>query len=400
MANFTIDELITPITAADFQQSHYDALATVGTTTTTWKPGSVVRTIIAVVCVCLGALSTLVSNIARSGFLALSNGLWARLHARYTYSVEADDANFAAGLVLVSNALGGVYDYAPDELEVSSSLTNKSYRNTAAAHIGAGALNVSIPFQAVEAGSASSALVGEIDNIVTSAPGLSCSNPGVLVGRDDESDDLLKIRCSEKLGAFSPNGPPDAYAVAARGATRANGTNLGINRIKTQPTGRCGINVYAATPSGGIVGTVGDLSTDLGALDEAVQTQAAPLGITANVFGATDKLIDVTASVWCYNTTGLTEAQIKAAITAALEQYMSSPLTAPIGGNSAGSHGYIFAEDISAAIMRATASGVPIRAFRAVVTPAAATPIAVSEVPKLGTVTLTVTRQSPQTGAP
>jgi hypothetical protein len=108
MATFSIDELITPLETEEIKTSVYSALATVGVTTTTWKPGAVVRTIIAIVAVILHALSVLVSNIARSGFLALASGTWLALKARYDYAVEKQEAEFASGTVLVSNASGGV----------------------------------------------------------------------------------------------------------------------------------------------------------------------------------------------------------------------------------------------------------------------------------------------------
>jgi hypothetical protein len=397
---FTLDELVTPITAEEFKTSIYTVLGTVGVTTTTWKPGAVTRTIIAVVCVCLAAFSSLVANIARSGFLTLAKGLWAKLHARYVYGVEPDEATFAIGTVLISNASGNVYGLDPDELEVSSSITGKSYRNTEAVTINALASGVAVVFRAVEAGAASSALVGEIDNVVSSFIGLTCTNPGTLIGRDDESEELLKIRCAEKLGSFSPNGPSDAYAVAARGAKRVDGTRIGVTRIRTVPVVGSRIHAYVASASGALTGTVGDLSSDLGAVDEAIQTQAVPLGVTADVFTASDKVINITATVWVYNTTGLTELQIKTAIEDSLRSYFADPITAPIGGNVVpGQPGFMYAEDISAAILRAQAGGASIRAFRAAVTPSAAIPIEPFEVPKLGAIDLTIVRIAPTAGA-
>lgn len=397
MATFTLDELITPLTAAEVEQSHYDALAAVGVTTTTWKTGAVTRTMIAIASVILGALSSLISNIARSGFLALSSGLWARLNARYVYAVEAQDATFATGDVLITNPTGGIYAYAPGDLILEASATGKQYQNLLTVNVGSLAVNVVASMQALEAGAASSALVGEIDTVV-SQPVLTCTNAAVIIGLDDEDTSLLVTRCSEKLGSFSPNGPADAYLVAARGALRVNGSNVGINRIRTKPTNRCGITVYVATASGAVLGTIGDVATDLGAVDAAIQTQAVPQCVTADILSATPKIFNITASVWVYNNTGLTEIQVRAAITEALENYFKDPISAPIGGHSAGTEGYIWAEDLSAAIMRATVNGADIRAFRAIVTPSAATLVDTTEVPVLGTVTLTVTRQAPPSG--
>jgi baseplate J-like protein len=400
MATFTLEELIEPLTTEELQASFYTALATTGVTTTTWKPGAVVRTIIAIVCIVLSALSSLVANLARSGFVTLARGLWLKLHAFYTYNVVAQEATFAAGIVYVTNPTGGVYDYDPDELEFKSSITQKTYRNTAVVHIGAVTTDTPVAIQAVEAGAASSALIGEVDTIATAmAVGATCHNTAVLVGLDEEGEELLKVRCAEKLGSFSPNGPADAYAVAARGAVRSNGVAIGVNRIRTVPTPFCGIDVYVAVPAGAVTGTVGDLNSDLGLIDEAIQTQAVPLTVTARVYTAVEKVIDVAATVWVYNTTGLTEVQIKAAITAELESYFADPLTAPIGGNIVpGASGFIYAEDLSAAILRAKASGASIRAFRAIVTPSASIPIDAAEVPVLGAVTLTIVRVAPTSG--
>lgn len=393
MALFTLDELTTPLETEELKASVNSALATVGVTTTTWKPGAVVRTIIAICCVILHALSVLISNIAKMGFLELASGLWLRLKARYDFGVDYQAATFAAGTVLVSNSSGGLYSLDPGDLELACSITGKSYLNTAAVVIGIGASNVPVAVQAVEAGAASSALIGEVDTVVTALNGLSCTNAMVLVGLDDETDEALKTRSLEKLGSFSPNGPADAYSYAAKTAVRStNGSAIGVNRVRVVPDGLGGVDVYCATASGLLS------APDLTDVDEAIQTQAAPLAVTARVHNATPVTVNVDYSAWAYNTTGLTEPQIESAIAAALQLYMAEE---PIGGNEiVGTSGKIYRDDISAEISRAKYNGTAaLRVFRCNVnTPSADVAIAVNEFPVLGAVAADVTRVAPSRG--
>jgi hypothetical protein len=394
MATFSIDDLVTPLETEEIKTSIYTALETTGVATTLWKPGAVVRTIIAIVSIVLHALSVLVSNIAKSGFLGLASGVWLALKALYDYNEEKQYATFAAGVVYLSNSSGGVYTLDPDELEVASSITGKSYRNTATVTLGALAASVPVDVQAVEAGSASSALAGEIDRVVTPLAGVTVTNTATLVGLDDETDAQLQARCSAKLGSFSPNGPADAYDYVAKSAVRANGSRVGVTRVRTRPDGLGGIDVYCATATGALT------PSDLAVVDEAIQTQAAPLGITARVHSATEAPQNITYSVWCYNTTGLREDQIRDAIRDALIAYIAAQ---NVGGNEIeGAAGKIYRDDIQAEISRArTSDGAALRIFRTIVhSPAADVPLGVFEVPTVGTITATaITRVAPPRGA-
>lgn len=398
MATTSIDDAVLPITAAEFKRSFFDALAVTGVTTTTWKPGAVTRTIIAIVCVCLGAFSSLVSSIAKSGFLGLASGLWLRLCARYTFAVTPLDASFAAGPVLLSNASLTPRTYAIGALELAHGVTGARYLNTAAVTVGAGAVDVPVAVQAVEVGSASTALEGELNTIIGGPVGLSCRNAALLVGLDDEADNTLKGRCDAKLQPFADS-PSAAYYVAATTAKRADGSRINVNRVRTVPRPNCRIDVYVAGPNGAIPGTADDINTDLGAVEDAIQRQAVPQCVTANTHSATNRVLNVSAEVWVYNTTGTTTAQVDAAIRKALADYFASPETAPIGGHNEGSHGYIWAEDLRAVIMRATYNGAPIRAFKCNLLSPGDTSIGQGEVPTLGTVTLTITRRAPPAGS-
>jgi phage-related baseplate assembly protein len=116
---------------------------------------------------------------------------------------------------------------------------------------------------------------------------VTVTNAAAFVGTDEETDVDLKVRCVAKLGSLSPNGARDAYNFIARSATRADGSPIGITRVRTIPDGIGGVDVYLATPSGGVTGTSGDPLTDLGAVAAAIWETTEPLAVEATVASAT-----------------------------------------------------------------------------------------------------------------
>lgn len=389
---FSLDDLTTPLTRAEVEASIYQVLSVIRVNTTSWKPGGVVRTMIAAVAIVLAAFSELQAKIARSGFLELSTGQWLTLVAHYVYGVERIEATFATGQVTLTNTGGGVYSGDPDDLIFSNAATGKTYRNTAAFSLGAlGTITLAI--QATEQGTPSNANPGDITVMTTPLLGVTCTNAASVLGRDAELDPSLRARCSEKLGALSPFGPWDAYASAARNATRADGSSLGITRFRLTKDGAGNVYAYLATATGAVPGTVGDLSTDLGIADEAIQQYAAPLAVTAHTLSATAATITPTYEVWMYNTSGYTTLQVEGVIASALSNFMSSQ---PIGGNIIGTDpGKVFVDAMRAVI----ANALP-EIFHVVLSlPAADVTLAINEVPVLGVpVPLGVHQSAPPEG--
>lgn len=326
----TLAQLTTPLSVADATQAIYDAIAAQGISVTSWKAGSPMRTLVAALAILIAALSTLVSALAKSGFLAESSGDWLTLVAHYVYGVDRSTGTFAAGTVTLTNAGAGVYGGIPaGGIVVKASGSGKTYRSIGVVSIGAYA-SVVVSIQADEVGSASSAAAGAIDTMVSVFAGVTCSNAAGLVGEDAEDDATLQLRCSEKLGSLSPNGPRDGYAFAARGAKTTAGTSAGVTRVRTIADGIGGVDLYLAGPSGGIAGTVGDLTTALGAADDAVQTQAVPLAITCRTHSAGTVAVDVTYEIWVSSTNTRADGQIQGDVATALNAFVSSR---PIGGD-------------------------------------------------------------------
>lgn len=375
----SLDELTTPMTTEEARASIYDVLSRTGVTTTTWKPGAVVRTIVSALAIVLAALSTMQARIARMGFADLSEGEWLTLVARYAYGVERITATFATGLVRIDNASGAVYDLGAGDLVVSSPTTGRTYRSTSAVTIGALATNVLVPVAAEVAGAGGTAAPSTVTALVTTLTGLSVTNPSAIIGQDEESDAALRARCAAKLGSLSPDGAADAYRYVATTATDADGVSLGITRVRTIPDGVGGVDVYVATASGAVT------STPLATVADAIEAQCVPLCVTARTHSAVAKNINVTATVWVRSSSGLSSAQVQALVQTALAEYLAS---VPIGGEVISpASGKVYVTKLEALI-----GGVRPEVMRVqVTTPSADVDIATTEAPVLGTLSTTVT---------
>jgi phage-related baseplate assembly protein len=380
----TLEKLTTPLTVDEVKTSIYQVLAAVGTNTTGWKPGAVVRTIIAAVAILVASLSELMALIAKSGFLELAEGDWLTLVAKYVFGVERVEATFAAGQVTLSNASGGVYVFDPGDLVVINPTKKKTYTNTTAFTLGALETGRVIDIRAVEVGADSTSPPGTITEIETPLIGVTVTNALAVVGLDAESDPTVRLRCNEKLSSLSPNGPRDAYAFVARGATRSTGELIGVTSVRVSKSSDTGlVTVTVAGPSGAISGDVDDPLTDLGAVNMQIQTSVVPDGVTAFIQSANPIVIPVTYEAWIYNTTSLSPAQIQTQITSKLTSFMSSQ---PIGGNVIPPDGgKVFKDAISTAI-----GATRPELFHVVVTaPAADVDVADILKPVLGAVTCT-----------
>lgn len=395
-----LDLLTKPLTTDEVRLSIYEALASVGVSTTTWKPGAWARTVITGCSIVLAGGSQLTAAIARGGFLELAEGAWLDLKAHYDYAVDRRVATFAEGEIKLVNTSGGIFALDPDDLIVFNPTTKRTYRNTAPISLGALATLEHVPIRAVEAGASSSAAPNTITALETVLAGVTVTNPLSLVGLDAEEDPELRERCLEKLGSLSPFGPWDAYTYAAKNAVRqADNSPIGVTRVRTSRDGYGNVWAYVATATGEVLGTVGDMTTDLGAVDDAIQRNAAPLAVTAHTVSATALPVPISYALWVY-ATGATPQQIRDAVEANLTQFFADE---PIGGNVIGADpGKVFRSALEAAIgvtKYPPTSLEPLPIFRVVITtPAVDVVVGVNEVPVLSTVTGAITIVTPPEG--
>jgi len=380
----TLSELTTPLTTAQARAAIYAAIEARGASTTSWKQGSVVRTVIAGLAIVVSAFSRLQAEIAKSGFLDLAEGDWLALVALNVYRVEKLKGSFASGFVTLSNAGGGVYSGGVGDL-IFTAGPGRTYRSTAAYSLAGGPGTTAIvAVEAVEIGTASNASATEINLLVTSLPGVTCSNAAALVGANPETDLELRERCNAKTGLASPNGNADAYSYSAKSATRINGTAIGVTRTKTQADGAGGVTLTIANASGAVTGTVGDPTTDLGAVKAAVQ-RVVPLGVTLTLENAAPVSVPVTYSLWVRGAGD--PVQIETEVSARLLALFA---TLPIGGDViAAPPGFVYKSLIEATIGDVVA---PAELVRLVVTaPAADVVITAGQVPVAGAFVGTIT---------
>lgn len=388
MATFSIDELTTPVTVDQVRLSIYSTLAQIGVDTTTWKPGAVVRTMIAATAIMVSALSRLMAEIAKSGFLETAEGGWLTLLARNVYNVQRIDATFATAPVLIANSSGGIYVLSDGELQVTNLRTGATFVNVGPLTIPAVSSGSSCSLIATQAGSISTSLVTDSMVVSSPLPGVTIALVAAAIGLDEESDPLLRQRCLDKLGALSPNGPPDAYGFVARSATRGDGSAIGVTRVRLTNDAHGGVDVYVAGASGAID------PADLAAVEAAIQTQAAPLAVTARVHNATEVPIAPVVSVGLYTSSAMTDAQVQDAVAAQITTYFGQQ---PIGGNTESVSGLIYRGAIGAAVGATLGpSGRPLPFYRIEVnTPSTDIGLAINEVATLVGITVNVLQLPP-----
>jgi phage-related baseplate assembly protein len=322
-----ISDLFTPVTVEDAKASIYAQLERMGVRTANWKPGGVVRTIIAIVAVLVSTFSELVALAIAQGWLSTATGQWLTNKGEGDFGTSRIAASAAGGVLRLTNTAGGSFSVGADELIVGNPTTGAQYRNVAAFTLSPLGV-VDIEIVATEAGAWTSSAAGTVTELVTPLTGVTCSNPDALVGTDEESDALYRERCMAAPAMNSPAGPSDAYSYAVRTWPRSDGTPTGITRTRTVSDGGTGgITVVAATGSGS------PLSADLSYLQERLINEVLTECATVSVVAASPIVVPVSFVAYTSDAAVNTTAA-KAAATTALQKYIAS---VPIGGYRIGS---------------------------------------------------------------
>jgi len=331
-----------------------------------------------------GPLEQTVVGFIKSRFLDLATGSWLIVKAEQDYGVTVPDATYATCDVLLTNTSGYVYTFEAGDLTLKSTTTGKTYRNTTGgtliAKVGATNGTLTVAVVADEAGSDSSASAGEIDDLVTTHTGVTCTNALAAVGVDEQDEETTRQQCRDRLGRLSPNGPKEAYADVARDAELTGTSN--ITRVRTYGDSETGdVTVYLAGPSGAVA------EVDRALVETAILTWAAPLCITPTVLSASNVTVPITYELWIYKSSGKTVAEVAEDVEAALEAMFAAR---PIGGDiiAPATTGKLYRSMIESTIRAVF----PTTAFRVSVTvPAGDTSMTNGQVAALGTVTATVT---------
>jgi hypothetical protein len=289
-----------------------------------WRVGGPLSSILTACSYILATASLLIAQAIGSGFLGIAKGPWLDLLGQYVFGVTRPPAVAAAGQLTFVNAGGGVYPVAAFAGSFRDSTTGQYYTNTAPFTVNPTSTLSGVNFQALQAGSASSATPGAIDTIVSPPmAGVTVSNPLAVAGADALDDATYTILCQSKLGALSVRGVRTAYAYAILTAldsvTQAPVYPVEVNRYLVSASSHTGtVSVILASPSGPASGTA------IAGVAANIEAIARPDTVTVTTTSATTVTYAPTVTVWCALPPGVTAAQAQAACAASVATVLAN----------------------------------------------------------------------------
>ena len=381
-----------------------------GIKVTAWAEGSPTRSVYYSTANFGKALVDQIGQIADFGILSSASGAAVDVVAAEVYGILFPGATFATTTLLITNSGGGEYPYSPDNpLQLTSTITKKQYTSLGSGVISALEVNHPLAVIATEAGSASTALAGQIDSWVSSVVGLSINQPNAAIGEDVLSDDNKKTACTARVGfvptasTIGAGGAAGAYESVARsgpdgkgGVVRPDGSRISVTRVLAISDGAGGVTMYAADADGPLT------SPDLALVESSVLAYAKPIGVPVAVNNTVALPITCTLTVWIGASTTATDAEIRTAIELALVTYAEN---VKIGGYDLGSGGVIplrggLEEAATGEAPTTTSAGSGAKQLAKLIklvfaTPSTDTTIATNAVPTIsGTPTITINRVS------
>ncbi len=315
-------------TAAYFLNVGLELAAAVGLPVTTWRAGDPTRSFYHFLAKALGERDSHVAEFVKSSWLSTAEGDWLEVVAAEVHGVDKTQAGSATPTVTLTNAGGGYYDLAAGDLTVKSTESGITFHSTSPPLIsgvpGVLSAGVTATFELVAdtEGSAGSVGVDELDELVTTLPGVIIVSSTAAFANDAQSKEELREQCRDARGALSPAGPRDAYAFVAKNPELTGQTS--ITRARAVRVGADGrVSVYVASSSGAVSGAI------VAEVQDAVDLWATPLTATPTVYSAAALAVARTVTV----NKSEANAQSDAAITTAIENAFTALFAATkIGG--------------------------------------------------------------------
>ena len=393
MTTLPMDAIVAPLTETEALAETLTVAATAELPVTAWDEGDSILTVLEILSYWLAKERGIVRPLVASGFLDYADDDDNLTQtALQVYGVPRIVETYAAGIATVTNGGTDTFTIGANDLTLEASSSGNTYRNTSPA---SGTVTLapgdSLDFDVIAdvAGSAGSADATELDTVTSDQLGLTCSNASALVGRDREPKASLVNRCRAKVPAISRTsaGPKGKYTYVS--ITPDENSGAAVTRCDVRGNTTTGaVEVVLAGPSGAVSGA--DVTLVTAALVELVVGPTE----TLTVASATNLTVAVTYQLWVYDDVNLTDTQIRDAVSARLTALFQ---VAPIGGwrKSLDANGKVFRN-----LLEAIIKGVTSRAFDVSVSlPASDTNLTANQVPVLGVVTGTITREAaPATG--
>lgn len=358
MSNYSLQDLVRPLTAEEIRTAIYALVAKRGVVTTNWQPFAPTKVLIHVVSIVLAAFSVLVSSIAAGGFLGLASRSWAVLIARYRYGITSiQEKSLATCTVQLTNTGTGVYSAGPNEWTFFNPGTRARYVNSEPFAFGIGG-SATFLVTSVEAGSIATSDIGGITAIESpSVQGVTCTNITPAVGLEDASLSEIVATCLAKRDSSSSFGPKGAYVWAAMSATRPDGSSIGVTRVRSFARGDRTVRVFVASQTGPVSGVLTDAASDISIVFRAIRDNAEPANITAEVYSATASAMPLAYEAWLTADGGsLTslpggtlDEKVRLRVLTDVAAFLAQ---APIGGYNADETNRVYREAIAAVITK------------------------------------------------
>ena len=358
---------------------------TVGLNVTSWEVGDPTDTQFQAYTEVFDALEETVSRWIKATFLdtaAADSALydWLVWTAYQGFGYVAREATYAGTTITLSNALGANYGgIEPNDLSFRNSSTGATYHNTEGGDLASGpGATLTLAIEADLPGSTSSAGVGDIDEMVTTLNGVTCTNVAAAIGLDAEPAASIVNGARAKLAMMSPNGARDAYRYVAT-TPALSGTSAVTMARSTGDSATGDVTILLAGPNMPIA------VPDVALVQSAIERLCTPLCITPSASSASAHVVNVAYTAYGYASWGVTTSDAAALIEAAVRAWF---VERPISGDviPPAMSGAIDVNMIEAVIQ----SVAPSKITRVLVTtPAASVAIGAVEKPTCGTVTAT-----------
>lgn len=302
----TLSDVLSSATAAQWEAQILSYATSLGLTATSWQPGGVARTIIAVMANALAQADAVTTGIAAGGYLDTAAAVtdeygpgWLDLVAQYVFGVTRTAATQGTSSVVIVNT-GAAIGPIPAGAYHLQAASGNTYRNSGVITLATGSTTVAITCDQF----------GEQDTIgttvtpITTYPGVTPSTaPGFVgllstaVGTPAEKNAALVARCRDKVGALAPKlGNASSYRYFALTTTEP-GYPLPatpITRVSVDADTYTGaVSVFLANASG--VVTAPDVALMQAYLDDVATPDSASMAC----FSATSVTVNFAMQVYC-----------------------------------------------------------------------------------------------------
>lgn len=320
----TLSDVLTSATVDEWETEILNWATSLGLTATSWQPGGVARTIIAVMANALAAADEVTTGIAAGGYLDTAATVtpeygpgWLDLVAQYVFGLTRTPATQGTSTCQLINS-GAPIGPIPAGAYHLQAASGHTYTNIAAITIAGGGASTTIALVCDQVG-VSDAAATALTPITVYAGVTSGGLITAAIGSPGETNAALISRCRDKLGALAPKlGNASSYRYFALTTTESG------YPLPTAPITR--VRVAADTFTGAVTVVLANASGaptggDVAAMQTYLDDVATPDSATMTCVAATQENLQLVMQAYCpvaYS------AQVVTDVTAAWLAYVAS----------------------------------------------------------------------------